>query len=63
MKDTAILVFKKKDAGILEKAIELFQKERGINRYQIRWGINGLRMYFEDVKKEHRRTQRKANKH
>jgi len=52
MQDTVVVVLKRSDAGIIEKALELFQQERGINKYELRYGINGLRIEFREIKKK-----------
>jgi len=51
MQDTVMVIVKRKDAAFIAAAIELFQKERGIKKYEIRYGLNGLRMEFEDISK------------
>jgi hypothetical protein len=49
-RDTVTLILKRKDAGLIAKAIEHYQTKMGISKYEIRWGVNGLRMYFEKIK-------------
>ena len=51
--DTVTIYMKRKDAGFVAEAIKHYQKEKGINVYEIKYGINGLRMFFGEIDKDY----------
>lgn len=49
MNEFVTIVMQRKDAGLVAKAIEYYQDFRGIKKYDVRFGVNKLRMEFEDI--------------
>jgi len=55
------IIVKKEDAEFIAKAIEHYQKTLNIKKYNIRFGINGLRMIFEEISQTNKSHSTKSN--
>jgi hypothetical protein len=50
--DTVTVILKKKDAGIIAKALTEYQEKRNIKILDVNFGTNKLRIAFEEILKK-----------
>ena len=62
MNDTITILMKRKDSGIVEKALEEYQKNHDIKIYPIYFGINKLRLTFQDIAQNKKQKKNRLKK-